>query len=159
MGLRWSKAAVCWRSWHAWGHVSEDWHHQDAWWHGATAGRWLRPTPSSELDKRPLVVEPVSFDCFGGSTTPVIMTLKLSLYLPKTPANWTSKDHFVFHVNTFTGKKIAGAVRIPKTTGGTSFWALVGELLSEFGGLGFLGSCLGSELNLINSRRRMCNKY
>jgi len=32
----------------------------------------------------------------------------------------STRDHFVFHVNTFTGKKIAGAVRIPKTTGGTS---------------------------------------
>lgn len=32
----------------------------------------------------------------------------------------STRDHFVFHVNTFTGKKIAGAVRIPKIAGGAS---------------------------------------
>ncbi|OLP96581.1 hypothetical protein AK812_SmicGene21168 [Symbiodinium microadriaticum] len=32
----------------------------------------------------------------------------------------STRDHFVFHVNTFTGKKIAGAVRIPKIAGGSA---------------------------------------
>ena len=32
----------------------------------------------------------------------------------------STRDHFVFHVNTFSGAKIAGAVRLPKTKGGAS---------------------------------------